>query len=26
MYTVLFIVSLIMFGYLMYVLVKPEKF
>ncbi|WP_394803071.1 potassium-transporting ATPase subunit F [Parabacteroides faecalis] len=26
MYTVLFIVGLIMFGYLMYVLVKPEKF
>lgn len=26
MYTVLFIVSLIMFGYLMYVLVKPENF
>jgi K+-transporting ATPase, F subunit len=26
MYTALFIVSVIMFGYLMYVLVKPEKF
>ncbi|WP_367183828.1 K(+)-transporting ATPase subunit F [uncultured Bacteroides sp.] len=26
MYTVLFIVGLIMFGYLMYVLIKPEKF
>ncbi|WP_181214881.1 potassium-transporting ATPase subunit F [Phocaeicola faecicola] len=26
MYTALFIVGLIMFGYLMYVLVKPEKF
>ena len=26
MYTALFIISVIMFGYLMYVLVKPEKF
>ena len=26
MYTALFIVSVVMFGYLMYVLVKPEKF
>ncbi|RHP63639.1 potassium-transporting ATPase subunit F [Bacteroides sp. OF04-15BH] len=26
MYTVLFIIGLIMFCYLMYVLVKPEKF
>ncbi|WP_367891973.1 K(+)-transporting ATPase subunit F [Paraprevotella clara] len=26
MYTVLFVVSVVMFGYLMYVLVKPEKF
>ncbi|WP_084488415.1 potassium-transporting ATPase subunit F [Phocaeicola paurosaccharolyticus] len=26
MYTVLFIVGLIMFGYIMYVLIKPEKF
>nr|WP_270696246.1 potassium-transporting ATPase subunit F [Phocaeicola plebeius] len=26
MYTALFIVSVIMFGYLMYVLVKPGKF
>lgn len=26
MYTALFVVSLIMFGYMMYVLIKPEKF
>ena len=26
MYTALFVVSVVMFGYLMYVLVKPEKF
>ena len=26
MYTTLFVVSLIMFGYMMYVLIKPEKF
>ena len=26
MYTALFIISVIMFGYLMYVLVKPESF
>ncbi|HRN17211.1 MAG TPA: potassium-transporting ATPase subunit F [Xylanibacter oryzae] len=26
MYTVLFIIGLIIFGYLLYVLVKPEKF
>ncbi|MCO6024781.1 K(+)-transporting ATPase subunit F [Prevotella cerevisiae] len=26
MYTVLLIVSLVLFGYLIYVLVKPEKF
>ncbi|MEY8593829.1 MULTISPECIES: potassium-transporting ATPase subunit F [Butyricimonas] len=26
MYTALFIISIIAFGYLMYVLVKPEKF
>ena len=26
MYTALFIISLVMFGYLMYVLIKPEKF
>ncbi|WP_367279725.1 K(+)-transporting ATPase subunit F [uncultured Bacteroides sp.] len=26
MYTLLFVISLIMFGYLMYVLIKPEKF
>ncbi|MDD6894640.1 MAG: potassium-transporting ATPase subunit F [Prevotellaceae bacterium] len=26
MYTALFIVSLVMFAYLMYVLIKPEKF
>lgn len=26
MYTALFIISVIMFGYLMYVLVQPEKF
>ncbi|RHR78932.1 K(+)-transporting ATPase subunit F [Odoribacter sp. AF15-53] len=26
MFTVLFIVSVAMFGYMMYVLIKPEKF
>ncbi|ARE60733.1 MULTISPECIES: K(+)-transporting ATPase subunit F [Akkermansia] len=26
MYTLLFVISLIVFGYLMYVLIKPEKF
>ncbi|MBS6409445.1 MAG: K(+)-transporting ATPase subunit F [Tannerella sp.] len=26
MYTILFIISLVLFGYLMYVLVNPEKF
>ncbi|MDE8721750.1 potassium-transporting ATPase subunit F [Alistipes putredinis] len=26
MYTAVFVVSLIMFGYMMYVLIKPEKF
>ena len=26
MYTVLFILSIVMFGYLLYVLVKPEEF
>jgi len=26
MYTVLFIVSILLFGYMMYVLLKPEKF
>ncbi|MCS2231988.1 potassium-transporting ATPase subunit F [Phocaeicola vulgatus] len=26
MYTALFVVSLIMFGYMIYVLIKPEKF
>ncbi|WP_178796663.1 potassium-transporting ATPase subunit F [uncultured Phocaeicola sp.] len=26
MYTALFVVSVIMFGYMMYVLIKPEKF
>ncbi|MBP7359233.1 K(+)-transporting ATPase subunit F [Xylanibacter oryzae] len=26
MYTVLFIIGLIIFGYLLYVLIKPEKF
>ncbi|NBH68094.1 MULTISPECIES: potassium-transporting ATPase subunit F [Bacteroidaceae] len=26
MYTALFVVSFIMFGYMMYVLIKPEKF
>ncbi|MEY8721903.1 MULTISPECIES: potassium-transporting ATPase subunit F [Bacteroides] len=26
MYTVLFVVGIAVFGYLMYVLVKPEKF
>jgi len=26
MYTILFFIGIIMFGYLMYVLIKPEKF
>ncbi|HBO27999.1 K(+)-transporting ATPase subunit F [Culturomica massiliensis] len=26
MYTVLFILSIVMFGYLLYVLIKPEEF
>ncbi|MFR1988370.1 MAG: K(+)-transporting ATPase subunit F [Prevotellamassilia sp.] len=26
MYTALFIISLLLFGYLLYVLIKPEKF
>lgn len=26
MYTALFIMSLIMFGYIMYVLIRPDKF
>ncbi|MFL1683752.1 MULTISPECIES: potassium-transporting ATPase subunit F [Bacteroidales] len=26
MYTALFIIGLIIFGYMMYVLIKPEKF
>jgi len=26
MYTILFVIGVVMFGYLMYVLIKPEKF